>query len=164
MNINNGLQLAGGGGPGFSGYVTLPAGILNTTSNLTVEIWATQNTQNQWAELYNFNNGTGQYFGYIPYPANNGNNMSAAFKNGGESDALSGVQFGTGVEQHVTVTFNITNLQGFLYLGPNQIANVTVPNASYAPGAMNTANNYLGQDPFPDSQFQGTLYEFRTVF
>src|ERR1700727_1598546 len=27
--INNGLQLAGGGGPGFSGYVTLPAGILN---------------------------------------------------------------------------------------------------------------------------------------
>ena len=161
ITINNGLPMPGGGGPGFSSYVTLPAGILNTTSNLTVEIWATQSTQNQWAELYNFNNGTGQYLGFIPYPANNGNNMSAAFKNNNESDVFSGVQFQVGVEQHITVTFNVTNLQGLLYQGANQIGSVTVPNASYTPGSMNLANNFLGQDPWPDPQFQGTLYEFR---
>src|SRR5208282_5896017 len=28
-------------------------------------------------------------------------------------------------------------------------------------GAGGTLNNYLGQDPWPDPQFQGTLYEFR---
>src|SRR5215469_10655141 len=30
VSITNGLLLPGGGGPGFSGYVVLPAGILNT--------------------------------------------------------------------------------------------------------------------------------------
>ena len=159
--INNGLTLPGGGGPGFSGYVTLPAGILNTTSNLTIECWATQSSQDGWAELWNFNNGTGQYFGYIPYPVNNNNNMSLADKNGSESDAFSGIQFPNGVEEHVTATFNVTNLQASLYSGPNLIASVVTPNASYTPGTYNTANNFLGQDPWPDPQWQGTLYEFR---
>ncbi len=159
--INHGLTLPGGGGPGFSGYVTLPAGILNTTSNLTIECWATQNSQDNWAELWNFNNGTGQYIGYIPYPQNNGNNMSLADKNGNESDAFSGVQFPNGVEEHITAEFNVTNLQASLYLGPNLIASVVTPNSSYTPGTFNTANNFLGQDPWPDPQWQGTLYEFR---
>jgi len=35
--ISDGLTLPGGGGPGFSGYVTLPAGILTNTANITVE-------------------------------------------------------------------------------------------------------------------------------
>lgn len=161
VTINNGLTLPGGGGPGFSGYVTLPAGILDTTSNLTVECWATQSSQDQWAELWNFNNGTGQYLGYIPYPANNGNNMSLADKNGSESDAFSGVQFPNGVEEHVTATFNAANLTASLFLGPNLIASVVTPNSSYIPGTFNTANNFLGQDPWPDPQWQGTLYEFR---
>ncbi|HEY1786512.1 MAG TPA: LamG-like jellyroll fold domain-containing protein [Verrucomicrobiae bacterium] len=160
-SINNGLVLAGGGGPGFSGYVTLPAGILNTTTNITVECWATQNAQNGWAELWNFNNGQGEYFGYIPYPANNNNNMSMAVRNGTEYDAFSGIQFPNNVEEHITGEFNVTNLQGSLYLGPNLIASVIAPSASYTPGTYNTANNYLGQDPFPDPQWQGTLYEFR---
>ncbi|HEV2330035.1 MAG TPA: LamG-like jellyroll fold domain-containing protein [Verrucomicrobiae bacterium] len=161
VTINNGLLLPGGGGPGFSGYVTLPAGILNTTTNVTIECWATQNSQDNWAELWNFNNGTGQYFGYIPYPQNNNNNMSLVDKNGSESDAFSGVKFPNGVEEHVTAEFNVTNLQESLFLGPNLIASAVTPNSSYTPGTYNTANNFLGQDPWPDAQWQGTLYEFR---
>ena len=161
-NINNGLILAGGSSPGYSGYVTLPAGIMNDTTNITIECWATQGSQDNWAELWNFNNGTGQYFGYIPYPQNNNNNMSLADKEGGnEVDAFSGVKFPNGVEEHVTAEFNVTNLQTSLYLGPNLVASATVPGASYTPGTFNTANNYLGQDPWPDPQWQGTLYEFR---
>ena len=165
VTINNGLTLPGGGGPGYSGYVSLPAGILTSTTNLTVECWVTQSSQQVWAELWNFNNGTAQYFGFIPYPANNGNNMSVAFKNTGEADALSPDQFPVGSEQYVAVTFNAATLVGRLYTNGTLIASTTVPDSSYTPGLLGgssgTINNYLGQDPWPDPQFQGTIYEFR---
>ena len=164
VTFANGLTLPGGGGPGFSGYVSLPAGILNTTTNLTVECWVTQSSQNAWAESYNFNNGQGQYLGFIPFPptSNNGGNMKAAFKTGGnESDASSGDQFPVGTEQYVAVTFNANTLVGSLYTNGTLIASVTCPNSSYVPGTYNTANNVLGQDPYGDPQFVGTIYEFR---
>ena len=162
VTINNGLTLPGGGGPGFSGYVSLPAGILNTTTNLTIECWATQSSQNTWAELWNFNNGTGQYIGFIPYPANNNNNMSYAIRTGNnEVDAFSGDQFPNGAEQYIVTTFNAASLVGSLYTNGTLIASVTAPNSTYTPGTYNTLNNYLGQDPWPDPQFQGTIYEFR---
>ncbi|HKW28536.1 MAG TPA: LamG-like jellyroll fold domain-containing protein [Verrucomicrobiae bacterium] len=161
-SINNGLTLPGGGGPGFSGYVSLPAGILNTTTNVTVECWVTQSSQQTWAELWNFNNGTSQYFGFIPYPANNNNNMSLAIRTGNnEVDALSGDQFPNSSEQYVAATFNAATLVGSLYTNGTLIASVTAPNNTYTPGTYNTLNNYLGQDPWPDPQFQGTIYEFR---
>jgi len=163
--IANGLTLPGGGGPGYSGYVTFPAGILNTTTNLTIECWATENSGNtayDYAELWNFNNGTGQYIGFIPYPGNNGQNMEAAFKTGGnETDAASPYKMAVGSEQYVVVTFNASTLVGTISTNGTQIASVTVPNSSYTPGTFNTANNVLGQDPWPDQQFKGTIYEFR---
>src|SRR5579863_8814125 len=107
VTIANGLVLPGGGGPGYSGYVTLPAGILSNTTNLTFECWATQSSQNTWAETWSFNNGTPQYFAFIPYPSNNGNNMVAAFRTGNnENDIDSGLKFPTGSEQYVAVTVN----------------------------------------------------------
>ncbi|HWY74263.1 MAG TPA: LamG domain-containing protein, partial [Verrucomicrobiae bacterium] len=159
--IANGLTLPGGGNPGFSGYVSLPAGILNTTTNLTVECWVTQNSPQTWAEVWSFNNGTAQYIGLIPHPNNNGNNMSAAFRNGAEFDAFSGIAFPSGTEQYVAVTFNAATLVGSLYNNGAFAASTTVPDSTYVPGTFNTLNNVLGQDPFPDPQFQGILYELR---
>ncbi len=161
----NGATLAGGGGPGFSGYVSFPAGILTNTTNITIECWATETTANNWAELWNFNNSQSQYFGFIPQPANNGNNMSMAIRNGAESDAFSADHFPTGTQQYIAGTFNASTLVGNLYTNGILIASVTVPNATYTPGtyggAAGTVNNWLGQDPFPDPQFQGTIFEFR---
>jgi len=164
--ISNGLLLPGGGGPGTSGYVTLPAGILTNTRSITVECWASQASQNQWAELWSFNNGTPQYFSFIPYPANNSGNMSMAIRNNNaESDALSGDLFPSGSQQYIAATINANTFVGTLYTNGTPIASVTVPGAAYIPGtyggASGTANNILGQDPWPDPQFQGTIYEFR---
>ena len=163
--IANGLNLPGGGGPGFSGYVSLPAGILTNTYSITVECWVTQNAANTWAEIWSFNNGQSQYIGLIPYPNNNNNNMSYAVRNGVEYDAFSAIQFPNGSEQYVAATFDAPSLSGSLYTNGALIASVTVPNATYIPGtyggAAGTLNNVLGQDPFPDPQFQGTIYELR---
>ncbi|HKW30231.1 MAG TPA: LamG-like jellyroll fold domain-containing protein, partial [Verrucomicrobiae bacterium] len=165
-SINHGLTLYGGGGPGYSGYVTLPAGILTNTASVTVECWVTQSAQNNWAEIWNFGNSQSQYFGLIPYPVNNNNNMSLAVRNGAEYDAFSGIQFPNNSEQYIVATFNAASLVASLYTNGQLIASVTAPNSSYTPGTYGsgsggTLNNYLGQDPFPDLQFQGTIYELR---
>ena len=58
-----------GGGFGYSGYVSLPGGILTNTSSITVECWVTQNQGNGWAEVWDFGNNGNQNFALIPYPA-----------------------------------------------------------------------------------------------
>ena len=164
--INNGLTLPGGGGPGFSGYVSLPGGILTNTSSLTVECWVTQNSANQWAEIWDFGNDGSHTFGLIPDPANNSGNMEVAFTpHGNEVDLQSAVTFPNSSEQYVAVTFNAASLVGNLYTNGALVATHTFPDSTYIPGTIGgaggTANNSLGQDVYPDLQFQGTIYEFR---
>jgi len=167
--ITNGLFLPGntvnGGGSGYSGYVSLPGGILTNTTSLTVECWVTQNQGNAWAELWDFGNNDNQNFGLIPYPLNNGNNMELAFEpNGGEQDLRSGVSFPNGSEQYVCLTYNNATLKGNLYANGALVVTTTFPNNSYAPGtygAAGTTRNALGNDVFGDYQFSGAIYEFR---
>jgi len=166
--INNGLFLPGNqnGGFGYSGYVSLPGGLLTNTSSLTVECWVTQNQQNTWAEIWDFGNSGSQNFGLIPYPANNGNNMEVAFTpHGNEVDLQSAVAFPNGSEQYVCLTFNSATLTGDLYTNGTLVASRTFPDSTYIPGTIGgaggTLENMLGNDVYGDWQFSGTIYEFR---
>ena len=168
VTINNGLTLPGGGGPGFSGYVALPPGILTNTTSITVETWVTQNTANTWAEVWDFANtpSGSQSFGLIPRPGNNGGQTEIAFDpQNDEIDLQSSISFPNNQETYVAVTYNNFSLVGNLYTNGGLIASHVYPNTSYAPGSYGgssgTQSNMLGQDIFPDGQFQGTIYEFR---
>jgi uncharacterized protein YjdB len=166
--IANGLMLPGNqnGGFGYSGYVSLPTGLLTNTSSLTVETWVTQNTGDTWAELWDFGNSGSQNFALIPYPANNGGNMEVAFTpHGNEIDLQSAISFPNSSEQYICVTFNSSSLVGNLYQNGNLVATQTYPDATYTPGtiggAAGTDENMLGNDVYGDYQFNGTIYEFR---
>ncbi|HWY29583.1 MAG TPA: LamG-like jellyroll fold domain-containing protein [Candidatus Acidoferrum sp.] len=166
--INHGLILPGSTTPafGYSGYVSLPGGLLTATTNLTVECWVKQNQGNTWAEIWDFGNNGSQNFGLIPYPSNNGNNMEVAFTpNGGEQDLQSAVSFPNGPEQYVCVTYNASSLAGNLYTNGTLVASLTLPNITYTPGTIGgtggTTENMLGNDVYGDDQFSGTIYEFR---
>ncbi len=166
--IHNGLSLPGNTHNtfGYSGYVSLPSGLLTTTTNITVECWVTQNQGNNWAEIWDFGNSGSQNFALIPYPVNNGKNMEVAFTpNGGESDLQSSISFPNSSQQYVSVTYNYGNLSGNLYLNGNLVASLTLPSTSYTPGLIGGANgtsqNMLGNDVYGDNQFSGTVYEFR---
>ncbi len=161
VSFNNGLTLPGGGGPNYSGIVTLPAGILNTTTNVTVEFWAKQSAANGWAETWSFNSGTASYWAFISDGENNNNNVEQALRLGNnETDSQSGVGM-AGTETHYTVTYNASTLVDTIWQGQNQIASATVPNSSYTPGVQNFSTCFIGQDPWSDPQWQGTIYEFR---
>jgi Concanavalin A-like lectin/glucanases superfamily/Immunoglobulin domain/Bacterial Ig-like domain (group 2) len=166
--IHDGLLLPGNtaGKFGYSGYVSLPEGLLTTTTNLTVECWVTQNQGNNWAEIWDFGSSSTENFALIPYPENNSNNMEVAFTpNGGEVDMQSSNLFPNKSEQYVCVTYNYGNLTGNLYLNGNLVASQTFPNTSYTPGLIGgtggTTEDMLGNDVFGDDQFSGTIYEFR---
>ncbi len=165
--IANGLQLPGsGGGYGTSGYLTLPAGILTNTASVTIEIWATQNSQNTWAELWDFSTVTAENFALIPYPANNGNKLEVALSpNNNNQETDSAYSVPNGSEEYFVFTFNTNNLVGSLYDDGNLVATHTYPNLSYTPGLIGgsagTIHNFLGNDIWGDSQYSGTVYEFR---
>jgi hypothetical protein len=167
--IANGLVLPGGGGGGHSGYVTLPSGILTNTTSITLECWVTQNQANTWAEIWDFANNNNVNFGLIPNPdpgvENNGNMAVAVNPNNDDIYTTSGVSFPNGSEQYVTYTVNNGNLTANLYTNGVLVGTQTYPNNSYTPGniggAGGTTVNALGNDIYGDSQFQGTIYEFR---
>jgi hypothetical protein len=166
--INHGLFLPGNtvGGFGYSGYVSLPSGLLTNTTDLTIECWVTQNQANLWAEVWDFGNNGSQNFGLIPYPNNNSHNMEVAFTpNGGEEDLQSTVPFPNGSEQYVCVTYNASSLVGNLYTNGTLVASLMLPNGTYTPGNIGgsggTTLNMLGNDVYGDDQFSGVVYEFR---
>ena len=166
--IANGLYLPGNptGGSGVAGYVSLPAGILTPTTSLTVECWFTQNSQNPWAEVWDFANDPSQNFALIPYPANNNNLMEVAFTPaGGELDLQTTYSFPTNVEQYVTVTYNNSSATANLYNNGVLLATRSFPGTGYCPGTIGgldgTTVNAIGNDIYGDPQFSGTVYEFR---
>jgi hypothetical protein len=166
--ISNGLFLPGNtaGVFGYSGYVSLPSGILLGASSLTVECWVTQNQGNTWAEIWDFGNNGSQNFGLIPDPANNNGNMEVAFTPPeGEVDLQSDSAFPNGSEQYVVVTFDNFTLTGNLYTNGVLDATTNFPNTNYCPASIGgpggTTENMLGNDVYGDYQFDGTLYELR---
>ena len=166
--INHGLILPGNthGGFGYSGYVSLPGGLLINTTNLTIECWVKQNQGNAWAEIWDFGNNGNQNFALIPFPANNNNNMEVAFTpNADEVDLTSSVFFPNGATQYVCLTYNGAALTGNLYTNGTLIASQILPNNTYTPGNIGgtggTTVNVLGNDVYGDDQFSGTIYELR---
>jgi uncharacterized protein YjdB len=170
VSINNGLLLPGTGGNGNNnGYVSLPVGILTNTASITVECWLTQNTPTTWGTPWDFGSGNNQNFELCPVPStsrNNGNLLTAFTTPASEDDLATPTVFPNGLEQYVTVTYNSSNFVANLYTNGVIDGTETLPNDnSYEPavigGAGGTTENYLGKDVYNDSQFEGTIYEFR---
>jgi hypothetical protein len=166
--INHGLFLPGNqqGGFGYSGYVSLPAGILTNTTSLTVECWVTQNQANGWAEIWDFGVNDNENFALIPYPENNNNNLEVAFNpNNNDIYTASSDLFPNNSEQYVCLTYNNFSLTGNLYTNGALVATQMYPDTTYCPGSIGgaggTTDNMLGNDVYGDWQFSGTIYEFR---
>jgi uncharacterized protein YjdB len=173
--ISNGLVLPGNtvGGFGYSGYVSVPGGILTNTTSITVECWVTQNQGTGWAEAWDFGNNGNQNFALIPDPDDNNGHLEAALNPNNDNIELdSATAFPNNAEQYVCLTYNNSTQQGSLYTNGVLDATQAYPYAVFAPGdfvyapgsiggAGGTTENMLGNDVYGDQQFDGTIYEFR---
>ncbi len=152
--ISNGLILSGGGGGGYSGYVTLPSGILTNTTSVSIECWITQAAGNTWATPWDFANNGSQNFGLITKPGNNGGHMEVAFTpHGNEVDVQTSLTFPNNSLQHVVLTYNNYSLVGKLYTNGAVVGTATFPDTTYCPAiiggglTVNALGNNIYGDP-----------------
>jgi autotransporter-associated beta strand protein len=101
-----GLRLPGGAAASGAGYLQLPAGILSSYTNATVEVWAKALSVQNWARVLDFNNGTGNYLTLTSSIGNDLNAQRFELANAGTYTGLdSGIPTAPGVLHHYAITF-----------------------------------------------------------
>jgi len=141
-------------------YVSLPAGIVSTFSNCTIEVWARLNSSANWSRIFDFGNNTTSYLFLTPQNGSNSRLRFAITTNGpaGERQIDGPAALAAGVWYHLAVTFNGNT--GILYL--NGLPVGTNNTMTLKPASLgNTVNNYIGKSQWADPYFNGLLDEFR---
>jgi hypothetical protein len=158
---NGGLSLPGGSG---NGYVSLPNGIVQGDTNVSVECWVQPTAINTWAEIWDFGSSGSLNFGLIQDSPGPGN-MRVAFTPSGNELDIDAPTYLPETSNYVTVTYNNTNLTGDLYLNGALDGTRVFPSGTYSPGTFGgtsgTTEDMIGNDVFNDPQFGGTVYELR---
>ncbi|MGA2749309.1 MAG: LamG-like jellyroll fold domain-containing protein [Verrucomicrobiota bacterium] len=167
--ISNGLFLAGGPNGGYSGYVSLPNGIVAGDTSVTVECWVQPNSVNNWAEIWDFGSSGSLNFALIQDSTPTTSpplNMRVAFTpHGNEVDIQAPTYLPSGPEAYIAVTYDNSTLTGDLYTNGDLYASTVLPDSTYSPGSYGGANgttdNAFGNDVYGDPQFGGTIFEVR---
>ena len=143
-----------------SQHARLPAGIVSTLTNFTIEAWVKLTTTNNWTRIFDFGNSTTNYMFLTPQ---NGSTSRLRFgittnSAGGEQPITGTVALTTNVWHHVVVTLNGST--GILY--QNGVAVGTNSSLTLKPSTLGaTTNNYLGKSQWSDPYLNGALDEFR---
>jgi glucuronoarabinoxylan endo-1,4-beta-xylanase len=141
-------------------YVSLPAGIVSTLTNFTIETWVKLNTTANWTRIFDFGNNTTTYMFLTPQ---NGSTSRLRFAittsgTGGEQQINGPSALTAGGWYHVAVTRNGNT--GILYL--NDVAVGTNSAMTLKPSSLgSTANNYIGKSQWSDPYLNGVIDEFR---
>ena len=141
-------------------YVSLPAGIVSTCSNCTIEAWVKLNSTTNWSRIFDFGNNTTSNMFLTPQNGSSSRLRFAITTNGGgaEQQINTASVLSAGVWYHVAVTLNGNT--GVLYLNGAPVG--TNSAMTLRPSSLgSTANNYLGKSQYPDPGLDGLLDEFR---
>jgi hypothetical protein len=141
-------------------YVGLPAAIVGTLSNFTIEAWLKLNSTANWNRIFDFGNTTTTYMFLTPQNGSTSRVRYAITTSGagGEQQITGTSALSAGVWNHVAVTLSGTN--GILYL--NGVPVGTNNNMTLKPSSLgNTANNYIGKSQYADPYLNGLIDEFR---
>ncbi len=141
---------------GVNDYVLLPDSIANCS---TVAAWVKWNGGASWQRVFDFGNGTSDYFFLTPRAATGAMRFAITTNgNGAEQVIDAGSAMPTGSWCHVAVTLDGT--KGLLYLDGNPVG--TNYNLTLRPWQTLSRSNYLGKSQFAaDPFFNGEIGSFR---
>lgn len=143
-----------------SRYVSLPAGIVGTLSNFTIEASVRLNAAANWTRIFDFGNNTTTYMFLTPQNGASTRLRYAITTNsaGGEQQITGPIALSAGVWYHVAVT--LSGATGILYL--NGVPVGTNTSMTLKPASLSsTSNNYLGRSQWVDPYLNGLLDELR---
>ena len=148
---------------GSSGYVSLPAGLLNNLSDFTISAWVKLNSRSNWTRLFDFGYGTSHWIIFAPL-VSTGYAQFAIVAYGQPLIIASGIALPVGVWNHVAIT--LTGVSGTLYIngtlnGANNVYPPPFQVVSSALAAGLTAQNWIGKSQSNDSYLNGTVDDFR---
>lgn len=150
-------------------YVNLPADLLKGLSAVTIEAWATYESNAGWARLFDFgdtNPDTGNGRNYLMFTGHSGNSDHRVVisdvdpgYNHEEMITVPGIFDNLG-EQHVAIVVDSTRNFMALYVNGKLVgskSNLTIPLS-----AVSGVHNYIGKATYnPDPSLYGTVNEFR---
>jgi arabinoxylan arabinofuranohydrolase len=143
-----------------SQYASLPAGIVASLTDFTIESWVNLTTTNNWARLFDFGNNTTVNMFLTPRNGSDGRLRFAITTGGaGAEQRITGPSgLSPNVWYHVAVT--LASTKGVLYVNGASVA--TNHSMTLNPAALgSTANNYIGKSQWPDPYLNGWIDEFR---
>ena len=148
---------------GSSGYVSLPAGLLNNLSDFTISAWVKLNSRSTWARLFDFGYGTSRWLMFTPLAASGYAQFEISIY-GTVLTISSGIALPVGVWNHVAIT--LSGASGTLYIngtlnGANNVYPPPFQVVSSALAAGLTAQNWIGKSKSNDSYLNGTVDDFR---
>lgn len=145
---------------GTNGYVSMPNGIANGATSVTISAWVKATSLSNWTRIFDIGTGTSSYMFLSPQPGGTGLRFAITTGgNGSEQQINSTTAFPTGVWKHVAVT--ISGSTGKLYVDGVQIATNT--SMTLNPSSLgNTTQNWIGRSEFSgDPYFNGQIDDFR---
>ena len=138
---------------GAANFVTVPAGLADSDS-ITLAAWVNWNGGASFQRIFDFGNGTSQYF--FLTPSSGSGTLRFAILNGGAEQIVETTALPVGVWRHVAVT--LSGSTGKIYV--NGALAVTSTGFSVAPLSFKPTINYLGKSQFAaDPLFSGKLDE-----
>lgn len=153
------LRLPGGAGGSGAAYLQLPGGVVSSNSDITIEIWATPLSPQNWARILDFNDGTtANYITLSSSIAGDLNAQRLESKVGGNTVNLdSGLPSVAGVPHHYTLTFDGNGGGGRWqwYRDGDPVAFLDV---AYPLSALPDTNNWLGRSIYVGDNYANCDY------
>lgn len=155
----SGLRLPGGASGSGAAYLQLPAGVLSSQTNVTLEIWATPLSVQNWARLVDFNNGTTDY---LMLTLSRGivlnDQRFECRRNSTSVTSDSSIRTEPGLLNHYAITFADNGAGGgrwTWYRNGDQVAYLDV-NSTLA--SLPDVNNWLGRSAYGGDSFANCEY------
>ncbi|MEK7951415.1 autotransporter-associated beta strand repeat-containing protein [Luteolibacter soli] len=144
-----GLKIPGGASGSGAAYLQLPAGVLSTYTNATIEIWAKTISVQNWARLLDFNNGTANYLTLTAARGTNGSAQRFESIVGGTAVTLdSDLPTANNALHHYAIVYASTGAgtgRWTWYRDGDEVAYLDV---AYALTSFPDVNNWLGRSAY----------------
>jgi len=145
---------------GSTGYVTVPAGILDTTKDLSIAFWIKVKTDTQWQRVLDFGKSSTTGYMFItthPGPTSTNIRFAISKTTNAAEQTVEGTPLGTGTWKHIVLV--LSSAGGVFYVdGVKGTANAALTLRPSDLGA--TTNNWIGRSQYTaDPYFAGQIDE-----